>query len=180
MARDDPELALQVLSSDLISPQTRDEVVALCTRAFEEDMSPIATLRGAVHVLGRLGPKLVSHALWVTRWLQAGTGPLMRTAYVEAVATEKMYRNRGFATAVMKRLAKEIAEFDLGGLSPFSVDYYARLGWQVWRGPLFVRTEDALVPTPGEEEVMILRLPRTPELDLDAPLSAEWREGELW
>jgi hypothetical protein len=29
-------------------------------------------------------------------------------------------------------------------------------------------------------KVMILRLPCTPPLDLDAPLSAEWREGELW
>jgi hypothetical protein len=28
--------------------------------------------------------------------------------------------------------------------------------------------------------VMILRLPRTPPLDLDAPLSIEWREGDLW
>ena len=38
----------------------------------------------------------------------------------------------------------------------------------------------ALQPTP-DETVMILRLPRTPpDLDLDAPLSAEWRRGELW
>lgn len=28
--------------------------------------------------------------------------------------------------------------------------------------------------TPRDEDVMILRLPRTPELDVNAPLSAEW------
>jgi hypothetical protein len=27
---------------------------------------------------------------------------------------------------------------------------------------------------------MILRLPRTPPLDETAPLSAEWRPGEVW
>jgi hypothetical protein len=35
-------------------------------------------------------------------------------------------------------------------------------------------------PTP-DETVMILRLRATPaDLDLHAPLSAEWRRGELW
>ena len=110
----------------------------------------------------------------------------MRTAYVEGVATEEAYRNRGFATAIMKRVAKEIQDFDLAGLSPFSVTYYERLGWELWRGPLFIRTDDGLLPSPEDEEVMILRLPsdvirpHIPDLDLDAPLSAEWREGELW
>jgi aminoglycoside 2'-N-acetyltransferase I len=60
-----------------------------------------------------------------------------------------------------------------------TVGGYARLGWELWRGPLFVRTDAGLMPTP-DEEVMILRLPRTTPLDLDSPLSAEWREGELW
>ena len=36
-----------------------------------------------------------------------------------------------------------------------------------------------LLPTP-EEQVMVLRLPKTPPLDLELPLSAEWREGEVW
>jgi aminoglycoside 2'-N-acetyltransferase I len=174
------ELELDVIAGNLMSEQVRDQVIALCTRAFEEDMSGIATLDQAVHVLGRLGSKLVTHALWVTRWLQAGTGPIMRTAYVEAVATEEGHRKRGFATAAMRRLAREIEDFDLGGLSPFSVAYYARLGWEAWRGPLYIRTDDGLVPTPAEGPVMILRLPKTPDLDLNAPLSAEWREGELW
>jgi len=53
------------------------------------------------------------------------------------------------------------------------------MGWQSWRGPLAIRTEAGLLATPGEA-VMILRLPHTPPLALDGPLSAEWRIGELW
>jgi Predicted acetyltransferase involved in intracellular survival and related acetyltransferases len=131
-------------------------------------------------VLGRFDGHLVSHALWVTRYLQAGHGPLLRTAYVEAVATDPDYQRRGFATAVMQRLAAEVKDFELAALSPSDPAFYARLGWQLWRGPLFIRTEDGLLASPDEEQVMILRLPRTPLLDLDMPLSAEWRQGELW
>jgi hypothetical protein len=36
-----------------------------------------------------------------------------------------------------------------------------------------------LISTP-EEQIMILQLPQTPPLDLTLPLSAEWREGEVW
>ena len=174
-------LELQVSPGNELPDQTRREIVDLCTLAFEEDLeSLLASFKGSVHVLGRLEPTLVTHALWVTRWLQAGTGMLMRTAYVEAVATDPSFRGRGYATSVMHRIAEEIEDYDLGGLAPFSVSYYARMGWERWRGPLFIRTEDGLLPTPDEENVMILRLPNTPHLDLDVPLSAEWRKGELW
>jgi aminoglycoside 2'-N-acetyltransferase I len=39
---------------------------------------------------------------------------------------------------------------------------------------------DAGVLGTPDEQVMVLRLPRTPLLDLDAALTAEWRPGELW
>jgi aminoglycoside 2'-N-acetyltransferase I len=186
------QLCLRVVSSEALSQADRHAIVDLCNRAYEEDlMSPFDTFGAATHVLAYFADDLVSHAMWVTRWLQAGTGPLMCTAYIEMVATDQAYRNRGFATAVMKRMADEIAtfsnsaaretqHFDLAALSPFSVAYYARLGWERWRGPLFIRTDEGLLPSPEDEVVMILRLSNTPALDLDAPLSAEWRKGELW
>ena len=117
--------------------------------------------------------------MWVNRRLQIGTNPVMPTAYIEMVATEKTYSSRGLAAAIMKRVADEIQDFDLSALSPFSVAYYERLDWQLWPGPLFIRTDSGVIPTP-REEVMILRLPRTPNLNINDPLSAEWREGELW
>ena len=159
----------------------REQVVSLCTRAFEEDFDVLlGTFPGAMHVLARLGSVLVSHALWVTRWLAVGTASPMRTAYVEAVATEEQFRHRGYASAVMTRLAGEIQGFELGALSPSDPRFYERFGWQLWRGSLFIRKDEELLATPADEEVMVLRLPMTPPLDLNAPLSAEWRAGELW
>jgi aminoglycoside 2'-N-acetyltransferase I len=142
----------------------------------------MATFPDTIHVLGRVNGKLVSHALWVTRWLQNKDYPLWRTAFVEVVATDENYRRRGYASAVMRRLAEEIQDYDIGGLcTGHSVHLYAAVGWQLWRGPLFIRMPDgSLLPTPEEKGVMVLPLPKTPPLGLDSPLSAEWRQGELW
>jgi aminoglycoside 2'-N-acetyltransferase I len=142
----------------------------------------MATFPNATHVLGRVKGKLVSHALWVTRWLQNGNMPLWCTAYVEAVATEDSYRKKGYASAVMQRLAEEIQDYDIGALcTGHSIHLYAAVGWQLWRGPLFIRMKDgSLLRTPKEKGMMVLPLPKTPHLDLNTPLSAEWREGDLW
>jgi len=172
---------IKVLHSRFISEALRRAIDELCNRAYKTDMKTILdTFVDATHLVGFYENILVCHALWVTRHLQTGTNPIMRTAYVEAVATDAEYRKRGFASAIMRHLIGEIQDYDLAALSPSSVDFYERLGWELWRGPLFIRTAHDLIPCVDDEEVMIFRLPRTPALDIHAPLSAEWREGELW
>lgn len=176
----DSELTLCVCPGGDLSPALRREILALCSRAFEIDYAPyLATFAEPTHVLAFLQGRLVSHALWITRWLQQGEGPLLRTAYVEGMVTEPALQGRGYGTAVMRRLAQEIQGYDLGALSTSSVGFYARLGWELWRGPLFVRTAQGLKPCP-EDRAMILRLPRTPPLDIEGPLSVEWRPLEVW
>lgn len=183
-------LRVKVVSGESLSDADRGDIVSLCNRAYEANIEPLFdTFVDATHVLGFYAGSLASHAMWVTRWLQPGTGQVpctpstgqvpLRTAYVEMVATEPVHRRRGFATKVMKHLAKATAGFELGALCPAEPSLYSRLGWVFWRGPLLIRTPGELLPTP-DERVMILRLPKTPPLDLGAPLSAEWRPGELW
>ena len=176
------ELRLELVGGDALEAGTRAEIVALCDRAYERDMAPyFEVLLSQTHVIASLDGVVVSHAMWVTRWLQIGFRPLLKTAYVEMVATEPEYQRRGYAASVMRLLAESITGFEIGALCPSDagVALYPRLGWEPWRGPLFIRGSHEVIPTP-EERVMVLRLPGTPELDLDAPLSAEWREGELW
>jgi aminoglycoside 2'-N-acetyltransferase I len=175
------ELQLEVCEGQNMSADERRNIIAFCSRAFEEDLEALFnTFSQPTHILGYQSGKLVSHALWVTRWLQVDHDRLFRTAYVEAVATEKAYRGRSYASKIMRRVEEEIQDYELGALSPFNVPFYERLVWELWRGPLYIRTEAELIRSPIDEEVMILRLPKTPELDLSVPLSAEWREGKLW
>lgn len=181
MHRSGQQLVLSVVSSDTLSHEKKEEIIDLCTHAFEGDFRKVMdTFHSATHVLGRIDGCLLTHALWVTRWLQVGDGNLLRTAYVEAVATDKQFRRFEFAQAVMGKIVQEIEDFELGGLSPFRVSYYECLGWELWQGPLFIRTEQQVERSPEDEEVMIYRLPKTAELDLSVSLSAEWREGEQW
>lgn len=176
-------LQIEVLPRTDLPPVRHDEIVALCTRAYEEDFRDIlAAFADATHVLASHGGTLVSHALWVPRTL-AHDGVPLRSAYVEAVATEPCHQHRGHASAVMRAVASAVrapdAPYDVGALSPFDRAFYARLGWESWRGPLAVATADGVTPTP-DQEVMILRLPHTPSLDLDGTLVAPWRAGEVW
>lgn len=174
-------LALRVVPGKDLTSEEREEVVALCDLAYGEDMgSIIGQFVNPVHVLGVFEGIIVCHAAWITRFLQPEGLPLLRTAYVEAVATHPAHRQRGFASTIMRRVVEEIQDFDIAGLAPFRVEYYARLGWELWRGPMSERSGGKLIASPADERVMIYRLPKTPELDLDSAISIEWRVGEVW
>ncbi|HSB89557.1 MAG TPA: GNAT family N-acetyltransferase [Anaerolineales bacterium] len=173
-------MTIAVAHSSGLTAEERTSIHRLCHRAYGEDLGSLfAAYADPTHVLGHLGKELVSHAMWVTRWLQPDDGPLLRTAYVEMVATDPHHRNRGFATGVLRHLASRVGDYDLAALSPGETTLYGRLGWILWRGPLFIRSDGGLIPSP-DERIMILSLPKTPILHVDSPLSAEWRGGELW
>ena len=169
----------------------RREIQRLCAEAYGENLSHLfAAYRPDLHVLARLGDEmLIGHAMVVTRWLQVGKGPLLRTGYVELMATDPAWQGKGVGRAVMQALAQAIARngYELAALCPADTRLYEHLGWEYWRGPLFVRescpaggASGGVTATP-EERIMIMRLPDSPELDLDLPLSVEWRPGgELW
>jgi aminoglycoside 2'-N-acetyltransferase I len=123
----------------------------------------------------------VSHASVVERRLATG-GRRLRTGYVEAVATRPDRQHRRLAGRVIQAVTDFVrAEFELGALCTGENDFYARFGWETWRGPTFVRTEDGLVRTSHEDgNVMILPTTLSPEIDLDAAISCEWRSGDVW
>ena len=54
-----------------------------------------------VHITVRDKNLIVAHACLIERWLQFGEAEPMRTAYVEAVATDPKYQGRGFGTAIL-------------------------------------------------------------------------------
>ena len=171
---------IERLSGSGMRPETRAALLALCDAAYGETLAPyLDDIGPGEHLLGISDGLPVSHVMWVTRRLQPeGMAPL-RTAYVELVATAPEARRRGYATRLLQAVPELITEYELAALSPATAGLYTRLGWRFWRGPLSIRTEAGMTPTP-EEEIMFLRLPRTPALDETLPLSAEWRPGEVW
>ena len=114
-----------------------------------------------------------------TCWLQPEGLPLLRTAYVDALATLPAYQGQGIGSTLMRHLATVIADFELACLETERVSFYARLGWEVWRGPLAGRRATELLPTPEQKGIMILRLARTPPLDVERLLVVEY-DGRIW
>lgn len=171
---------LSVIPTGELTCSARDAIVALCTRAFDQDFANLFDfVSDSLHVLAYRDGTLIGHACWAARRLEpAGHAPL-RTAYVDAVATDPAFQGRGVGSAVMERLMAEIQPYDLGGLSTPRVAFYARLGWERWRGPTAMRTDDGLVATP-DDTVMILRTPTTPPLDTTTLLIADYRPGQAW
>jgi GNAT superfamily N-acetyltransferase len=159
---------------------TRAALLELCDAAYQEAIEPYLDALGpGEHLLGMRAGVLVSHLMWVTRWLQPAGMPPLRTAYVELVATAPAAQGRGYATQLLKAFPPLVRDHAVAALSPATDGLYARLGWRYWRGPLAVRHQGGLVATP-EEQIMILLLPTTPELDDTRMLSVEWRRGEVW
>lgn len=168
------------LSADLDAP-VRASILALCALAYEEDLSSYLEWIGpGTHLLAYDGDILVGHLLVVQRALQAPGHDVLRTGYIELVASHPAYQGRGIASALLTACLEDCASFELAALSPSAVSFYTRLGWEEWRGPLSVRTPAGEEATP-DELIMVRRTAQTPEwLHLDLPLSVEWRDGEVW
>ncbi len=162
---------------------TRLAVIRLCLDAHREpDFENLFSYLPpeGLHVLAYLGEELVGHAVVTTRWLQPEGLPLLRTAYVDAVATSPEHQGRGIGSAVMRHLASVVDDCDIACLETDRVAFYERLGWEQWRGPLGGRSADGYIPTPDQNGIMILRLARTPNLDLHQLLTIEAHAARIW
>ena len=136
---------------------------------------------GGVHVWVTGSHGLISYGSIVGRTL-ACSGQTLRVGYVEAVATDASSRRQGHGARVMRRIGALIrAGYPLGALSTGTHAFYETLGWERWRGPTCVAGTRGRERTPADDgDVMILRTPRAPRLDLDGDIVCDWRAGDVW
>lgn len=159
------------------------QVRRLLLAAFAGDFSveDWAHTLGGTHVVVTDDGVVVAHAAVVPRVLEVGGRP-WRTGYVEGVGTFPARQHEGLATLAMREVADLLGrQYSLGALSTGRPDWYARLGWERWRGPTFVRRGERLARTEDEDAgIMVLRLGPSAHLDLTATLSCEQRSGDDW
>jgi aminoglycoside 2'-N-acetyltransferase I len=159
------------------------DVRALLDTAFEGDFTDEDWNHaiGGVHVWLSGSRGLISHGSLVERTLVC-SGQTLHVGYVEAVATAPAHRHKGHGSMVMKYIGELIREhYTLGVLSTGTHAFYRTLGWENWRGPTFVDGPGGRERTPDDDgDVMILRTPRSPRLDLDGEIVCDWRPGDVW
>lgn len=162
---------------------TVGELDRLCAAAFHEPWDGYWERIGpAVHALVREGDVLVAHACFVERNLRVGDAEL-DAAYVEAVAVDPERQGSGLGSVVMRRLGALIVEgYPLGALATGSNAFYERLGWETWRGQVWLAEHGGRRRMPEQEgDIMILRTPTTPvSLDVGAPLVGSARAADPW
>jgi aminoglycoside 2'-N-acetyltransferase I len=174
-------------STQELTPSEIAAIRALLERAFGSDEEERFTEAdwdhavGGVHFVLDVAGEIVSHASVVERELHVG-GRLLRTGYVEAVATTPERQGAGFGSLVMADVTSWIRDrFELGGLGTGRHGFYQRLGWLIWIGPSSVRIGDGEQPTPEDDGyILVLPTPSSPPLDLSAPVSCDWRPGDVW
>jgi aminoglycoside 2'-N-acetyltransferase I len=136
---------------------------------------------GGTHFLLETDDRIVAHAAVVEREIHVEERAL-RTGYVEAVATALDRQGGGLGSLLMADVGAYIRDrFELGVLGTGRHGFYERLGWKTWAGPLFARTSEGPRRTPDDEGfLLVLETPASPPLDLTAPISCDWRQGDVW
>lgn len=176
-------ISLQTLPTADLDPATRDELRALVFDAFRTrfEESHWEHALGGVHVLARIEGALVGHASVVGRRLLHG-GRALRCGFVESVATAPAARGQGVAWTVMAEIERLVLgghEVGALGASDAGRNLYVARGWVPWRGTLHALSPDGIRDTP-EEVGTVHVLPGSAPLDVDASLTCDYREGDLW
>lgn len=177
-------VTVTVHATDDLTPAMRRDVIDVCVAAndsvaFERLFAYVPS--GGRHVLGRIDGRIVGHAVVTTRYAQPDGLPVLRTAFVDAVATAPAAQHHGIGTAVMQRLGEVLPDYEIACLQTHIAGFYERLGWELWRGPLAGRRDDGtLVPTPDQHGVMVLRLPATPPFAVTGLLTIECQPNRVW
>jgi aminoglycoside 2'-N-acetyltransferase I len=179
------EGAVRRLASDELLPKDVENLRWLFDAAWDDDDAFTEEdwdhAMGGLHFLLEEEGAIVAHASVVERELHT-SGHRLATGYVEALATSPLHQRRGYGSSVLREVNEYIDEtFRLGALGTGGFSFYERQGWMVWKGLTFVRTDSGLVRTADEDGYVLVRLtPTSPALDLTAPISCEWRPGDVW
>jgi aminoglycoside 2'-N-acetyltransferase I len=174
------------LAKDSLTPAATSAVRALLWAAFGEGDDAMTEddwqhALGGVHFVAEADGEIVAYASVAERELEVDGRPL-RTGYVEAVATAVGRQGQGIGSQLMGEVNAYIcARFELGALGTGRHGFYERLGWLTWKGQTWVRTADGPRRTPDEDGyILVLPTPTSPQLDLAAPISCDWRRGDAW
>jgi aminoglycoside 2'-N-acetyltransferase I len=176
---------LRVVPSEHLSEGDWDELTALCVAAFNEPWDSYwQDIGPGLHIVAQdSAGRVEGHAAIVERTLYPGE-LVVPSAYVEAVAVLPQRQREGIGTTLMEAIDTIIDErYPLGALGTGSQPFYARLGWEIWRGSTWIRNRDGTLQRSRDEDggIMVRRTPTTPyALDLDASIAVDWRPGEVW
>ncbi len=136
---------------------------------------------GGMHAIVTHRGELIAHATVIQRRLLYH-GAALRCGYVEGVAVHEDWRRQGLGNAVMDSVEQVIrGGYQLGALSASGAGalLYESRGWLRWRGPTSALGPTGPIRTPDDDGGVFV-LPVDTDLDVEAALICDWRDGDVW
>ena len=171
-----------VHTSDLDN-ETADDARRMVIEAFGGEFTDAdwEHALGGMHALICHHGALIAHAAVVQRRLLHRDAAL-RCGYVEGLAVREDFRGQGLAGALMDAVEQVLRHaYQLGALSSSEAGrhLYDTRGWLPWRGPTSVLAPAGITPTPDDDGTVFV-LPVSVDVDPDAELTCDWRDGDVW
>lgn len=136
---------------------------------------------GGMHALICRHGSIIAHGAVVQRRL-IYRGTALRCGYVEAVAVREDCRGQGLATAVLDAVEQVLrGAYQLGALSSSEAGrpIYTARGWLPWKGATSVLAPAGLSRTPEDDQSLFV-LPISVDVDPEAEITCDWRDGDVW
>ncbi|MGI9052833.1 MAG: GNAT family N-acetyltransferase [Ilumatobacteraceae bacterium] len=173
----------RVLTTAQLSDDLVVELRRLLLDAFAGDFSDDDWdhALGGRHVIVDDDGVAIAHAAVVARMLEVGSRPV-RAGYVEAVGTATARQGEGHGRRAMTEIGAVLHEhFEMGALATGDHDFYAKLGWERWHGPTYVRGGATRTRSAEEDDgIMVLRYGGSADVDVTASISCDARSGDDW
>ncbi|OBF29214.1 GNAT family N-acetyltransferase [Mycobacterium sp. ACS4331] len=173
----------RLLHTSDLDDETRQDARHMLGTAFRGEFSDDdwEHALGGMHALVTHHGAVIAHASVVQRRV-LHRGAALRCGYVEAVAVHPDWRGHGLGAAVMAAVEQVIrGAYVLGalGAAENSHGFYAGRGWQLWQGPTSVLAPGGPTRTPDDDHNVFV-LPVDVEMNIDAELMCDWRDGDVW
>jgi len=176
---------IQAIRTFRLPAQARRELLDMCNSAFGMPFDALFDMLppDGLHLLGRIGGRLVAHLVITDRCLRADDGPWLRTAYIDAVATHPQFQRQGNAGTLIRRAVQSCSgRYELLALATDTPTLYAKYGFVKWPGAQMNETEDGtgVEISPEQNNLMVLPCTKAFETDQSATMTANWRPGGGW
>jgi aminoglycoside 2'-N-acetyltransferase I len=176
-----------VHTSDL-DVETREDARRMLIEAFRDGEGESAFAEpdwehalGGMHALVCVRGALIAHGAVVQRRM-IHRGAALRCGYLEAVAVREDWRGQGLATAVMDALEQVLrGAYQLGALcsSEAGRNLYTSRGWLPWQGTTSALGPSGVARTPADDGSIFV-WPVSVELDVNADITCDHRDGDVW
>lgn len=181
--RDRAAIAFRIGHTSEIEPAILDRARAVLDVVFAGERSEHDWEHslGGVHVVVEHGVDVIGHASVIQRRLLCG-GRALRAGCVEGVGVHPDWQRQGVGSQMMAALERVIrTAYDIGalGATDEAIPMYSGRGWVPWRGPLSALTPAGIVATPDEAGGVYVLLGDL-SVDVDAELTCDWRDGDVW